>query len=302
MRDGPPETAPTLSVVVCTHDRPDDLQRCLEALAALHDLPEVVVVDSASDPPCSELVARYEERLPGITYVYEPEPGLSRARNRGVACARARIVAFVDDDAAPRRNWSREITAPFTADPSIGCVGGACVPAFEDGAARPAWLSDRLLQFAGITRFGEQPRVARSSAEWPFGANIAFRVSALERNPFRESLGRHGTTLLSGEESALVEAVREDGWRIWLEPRAVVDHAVHRERCSSAYYWRRLWWAGVSRARAEEGRTATGLRLTVAAPVRLLLYAITRDRVYLYRSAETAGFLVEASRLRRVAT
>ena len=290
-----------LSVVVCTHDRPDDLERCLDALAVLHEMPEVIVVDSASDPPCEELVGRYQDRLPGLVYIHEPVPGLSRARNRGLALARAPIVAFVDDDAAPRPEWSREIVAPFAADPEIGCVGGACAAAFEEGAARPAWLSDRLLQFAGITRFGEQPRVARSSAEWPFGANIAFRVSALERDPFRESLGRHGTTLLSGEESALVETLRDAGWRIWLEPRAVVDHAVNRERCRSAYYWRRLWWAGVSRARVEEGRTATGLRLSVAAPVRLLLFAITRDRVYLYRSAETAGFLVEASRLRRAA-
>jgi glycosyltransferase involved in cell wall biosynthesis len=290
-----------LSVVVCTHDRPHDLERCLESLAALDELPEVVVVDSASDPPCDELVARFEGRLPGLAYVYEPEPGLSRARNRGLSRARAPIVAFVDDDAAPRPDWSREILAPFTADPSIGCVGGACVPAFEEGVPRPAWLSDRLLQFAGITRFGEQPRVARSSAEWPFGANIAFRVSALAPDPFRESLGRHGTTLLSGEESALVETLRDAGWRIWLEPRAVVDHVVNRERCRSAYYWRRLWWTGVSRARGEDRRTATGIRLSVAAPVRLLLYAITRDRVHLYRSAETAGFLVEASRLRRVA-
>jgi hypothetical protein len=155
--------------------------------------------------------------------------------------------------------------------------------------------------FAGITRFGEQPGSHGRAPSGPSGRTSP-SASRLERDPFPRGLGRHGTTLLSGEESALVEAVRKDGWRIWLEPRAVVDHAVHGERCSSAYYWRRLWWAGVSRARAEEGRSATGLRLTVAAPVRLVLYAITRDRVYLYRSAETAGFLVEASRLRRLTT
>jgi glycosyltransferase involved in cell wall biosynthesis len=37
-----------LSVVVCTHNRPRDLERCLEALARLDGEPEVVVVDSAS--------------------------------------------------------------------------------------------------------------------------------------------------------------------------------------------------------------------------------------------------------------
>jgi glucosyl-dolichyl phosphate glucuronosyltransferase len=288
-----------LSVVVCTHNRPRDLERCLEALAALEDTPEVIVVDSASKPPCRDLVLRYESRLPRLAYVYEPEPGLSRARNRGLVRARGRIVAFVDDDAAPRPAWSWEIVAPFDRNPAIGCVGGACHAAFEEPEARPRWLSDRLLQFAGITRFGDVARPARSSAEWPFGANMAFRASALGPDPFAEELGRNGTTLLSGEESALVERLGAAGWTIWLEPRAIVDHTVTRERCRSTYYWRRLWWAGVTRARRADVRASSELRLVLAAPARALLYLLTRDRVYLYRSAETAGFLVERTRLRR---
>jgi glucosyl-dolichyl phosphate glucuronosyltransferase len=288
-----------LSVVVCTHNRPRDLERCLEALARLDDEPEIIVVDSASRPSCENLVARYARLVPNLRYVREEAPGLSRARNTGVAHATQGIVAFVDDDAAPRRDWSRRIAASFD-DPSIGCVGGACAAAFEDEAARPRWLSDRLLQFAGITRFGSNAREARSSAEWPFGANIAFRAEVLRsERPFPEELGRCGTTLLSGEEYAVIEAVRAEGWKIWLEPNAIVDHAVHEERCRSRYYWRRLWWAGVSRSRAANSPARVGLRLIGALPIRLTLYALTRDRVYLYRSAETAGFLVEQTRLLR---
>jgi glucosyl-dolichyl phosphate glucuronosyltransferase len=294
-----PEMPLQLSVVVCTHNRPDDLERCLEALARLGEKPQVIVVDSASEPPCEPLVAGFETALPGLVYVYEPEPGLSRARNRGVARASASIIAFLDDDAAPRPDWSREIVTPFARDATIGCAGGACVAAFEADAERPRWLSERLLQFAGITRFGDVARPARSSAEWPFGANMAFRASALGPDPFAEELGRNGTTLLSGEESALVERLGAAGWTIWLEPRAIVDHTVTRERCRSTYYWRRLWWAGVTRARRADVRASSELRLLLAAPVRALLYLLTRDRVYLYRSAETAGFLVERTRLRR---
>jgi GT2 family glycosyltransferase len=130
---------------------------------------------------------------------------------------------------------------------------------------------------------------------------MAFRAEALEQadRPFADELGRHRTTLLSGEDSALVEAVRRAGWKIWLEPRAIVEHTVHVERCRSGYYWRRLWWAGVSRARATEASAILGLRLVVAGAVRLCLYVLTRDRVYLYRTAETAGFLAERARLRR---
>lgn len=291
-------TSPTLSAVVCTHERPDDLSRCLEAFARLEDPVEVIVVDSASHPPCRELVERFAEALPRLVYVREGEPGLSRARNRGIAASSGEIVAFIDDDAGPRADWARRIVAPFVADQSIGCVGGACRPVFPDGR-RPRWLSDRLLQFAGITRFGPPAREARSSAEWPFGANVAFRRSALEQaGGFSESLGRNGARLLSGEESALIETLRAGGWRIWLEPAAVVDHAVHAERCVSRYYWRRLWWAGVSRARGARPSRRVALRLLAAAPIRLGLYLLTRDRVHLYRTAETLGYFAERLRVR----
>lgn len=288
-----------LTVVVCTHNRPRDLERCLDALAALEDPVEVIVVDSASQPPCRELVEKYAAQVENLTYLREEQPGHSRARNRGIAAASGELVAFLDDDAAPRRDWARRIAAPFEANPAIGCVGGACKPVFRD-APRPGWLSDRLLQFAAITRFGPTGREATSSSEWPFGANMAFQREALARaGPFSEGLGRAGSNLLSGDESPLIESVRRAGWKIWLEPGAVVDHTVHAERCRSGYYWRRLWWQGITRARATEASTIPGLRLLAALPVRLCLYIITLDRVYLYRTAETAGFLAEHARLRR---
>jgi hypothetical protein len=130
---------------------------------------------------------------------------------------------------------------------------------------------------------------------------MAFRREALEdAGPFSEALGRQGLNLLSGDDSALIEAVRGAGWKIWIEPAAVVDHSVHAERCRSGYYWRRLWWQGITRARAKDARAAVGFRLLAAAPVRLCLYVGTRDRVYLYRLAETGGYFAELLGLNRV--
>jgi glucosyl-dolichyl phosphate glucuronosyltransferase len=293
----------SLSVVVCTHNRPLDLVRCLDALCELDDSPEIIVVDSASEPPVRRLVECYTDRLSDLVYIREDGTGLSRARNRGVAEARGDVIAFLDDDAAPHRDWPRRIVAPFEADAGVGCVGGACLAEF-DGVARPRWLSDRLLQFAGITRFGPDAHEARSSAEWPFGANIAFRAAALDTvdGPFSVQLGRDGATLLSGEESALVQALLLSGWKVWLEPAAAVGHTVHPERCRSRYYWRRLWWAGVSRARAANVPRSLGARLVAAAATRFVLYAVTRDRVHLYRTAETVGFLVGRIRPLRSST
>jgi glucosyl-dolichyl phosphate glucuronosyltransferase len=269
----------TLSVVVCTHDRPDDLRRCLSAFAALEDPVEVIVVDSASQAPVQPVA--------GVRVVRVDEPGLSLARNAGLAVATADLVAFVDDDAAVAPGWARRISEPF-ADDEVGCVGGACLPVFV--SKRPPWLSDRLLQYAGITRFRER-RDAVARRDYPFGANICFRREALTGG-FPEHLGRTGSALLSGEEVVAVDRVRAGGWRVVLEPEAAVHHLVAPERCRGSYFWRRLWWQGVTRARGEASVGLT-LRLLAALPIRLALYAGTRDRMHMYRLAETAGYLRE---------
>jgi cellulose synthase/poly-beta-1,6-N-acetylglucosamine synthase-like glycosyltransferase len=258
----------------------------------------VIVVDSASEPPCEALVERFASRVPRLRYVYEEQAGLSRARNRGVDEASCELIAFLDDDAAPAADWARRMAAPFR-NPRIGCTGGACRPRFV--AARPRWLSERLLQFAGVTRIGSVAREARRSADYPFGANMCFRREALlEVNGFEEGLGRTGDRLLSGEESAVIDQLRRRGWRVWLQPDAIVDHTVAPERCSSGYYWRRLWWQGVSRARQERS-FRLALRLLGAAPIRLALWLATRDRLYLYRTAETAGYVFDLVSPRPVA-
>lgn len=282
-----------LSVIVCTHERPQELSRCLRGLAALDDPVEVIVVDSASIEPCRPIVDEYAPSLERLRYLYVEEPGLSAARNAGVAAAGGEFVAFIDDDAVPAHDWARHILAAFAA-PDIGCVGGACLPVFA--AARPRWLSDRLLALAGITRFGERAREPRSSAEWPFGANMAFRRPALAHvGQFSTALGRRGSSLLSGEDSDVVARVLRCGWRVWLEPAAVVWHHVASERCDGRYYWRRLWWNGISRAVNPSAQASA--RLLAAIPVRLLLWALARDRVYLYRLAESAGYFAARWRL-----
>jgi cellulose synthase/poly-beta-1,6-N-acetylglucosamine synthase-like glycosyltransferase len=290
---------PLLTVVVCTHDRPNDLERCLRGLAALEDDVEVIVVDSASSPPLQALVERFSSSLSRLTYHYEPVAGLARARNRGLERAQSDQVAFIDDDTVPEPRWARRLVGPF-ADPNVACVGGTCRASFD--SARPPWLSDRLLQFAGITRFGLEAGAARSSAEYPFGANICFRRrQLLEVGGFPDNLGRVGANLLSGEEHEVIDKLRRAGWSIWREPAAVVDHRVPSARCRARYYWRRLWWQGVSRARARRS-PVLAVRLLAAAIARLALWIVTGDRFYLFRTAETAGYILDCLRTRAAAT
>jgi hypothetical protein len=62
-----------------------------------------------------------------------------------------------------------------------------------------------------------------------------------------------------------------------------------------------LWWQGVSRARARRS-ALLAVRLLAAAIARLALWTVTGDRFYLFRTAETAGYVLDCLRPRAAST
>jgi len=100
----------TVSVVICTKNRPANLRECLSAIARLDPIPsEVLVVDNTQGNQETENLSREF----GARYVVEPVPGLSRARNRGLVECDTEIVAFLDDDAIPAPDWLGILMEPF---------------------------------------------------------------------------------------------------------------------------------------------------------------------------------------------
>ena len=127
-------TLPAISVVVCTRDRSDSLQRALASLLAL-DYPafEIIVVDNAPATAETEsLLAVLRASDSGaherLRYVRELRPGLDWARNRGLAEARHEIVAYTDDDVRVDRRWLQVLGRAFH-DVEVQLVTGLVVPA-----------------------------------------------------------------------------------------------------------------------------------------------------------------------------
>ncbi len=93
-----------ISVIVCTRDRSESLARCLESLQRLTLAPqEIIVVDNAPRTDATRLLV---EQMGGVTYVLEPRPGLSVARNTGLRHAKSPLVAFTDDDVVVHSDWT----------------------------------------------------------------------------------------------------------------------------------------------------------------------------------------------------
>src|SRR5262245_53086459 len=92
---------PRLSVVICTYDRYAVLSDAIHSLLQQQldaGALEIIVVDNSPDQENAGRFRAGFAREPALTYLLEATPGLSHARNVGVAHARADLVAFMDDD------------------------------------------------------------------------------------------------------------------------------------------------------------------------------------------------------------
>jgi len=104
-----------VSVVISTYNRCTVLARALQALLrqqANEMSYEILVIDNNSSDQTRDLVqgliTKYPEKL---RYIFEPQQGLSYARNTGIANARAPIIAFTDDDVCVASDWIAQIKA-----------------------------------------------------------------------------------------------------------------------------------------------------------------------------------------------
>ena len=229
-----PLDGPTITAVICTRDRPDDLARALEAITRSEGLSEIIVVDNA---PTSDATRRVVESFPEVRYVLEERPGLDRARNRGLAEARGDVVAFTDDDAVVDPSWAVALADAFGDDAGVWAVTGLVVPLelattaqrwFETQGGfgrgnRRSWHHVDLTdpndlggQFLGAGRFGT-------------GANMAFRrLRLIEIGGFDPALDVGTPTGGGGDLNAMFEVLHHGGVLVY-EPRAIVQHRHRRE-------------------------------------------------------------------------
>ena len=223
-----------LDVVVCTRDRPQELETCLRQLVLAHSRSESFEILVVDNNPASGLTSPVVARFPGVRCESEPRPGVACARNRGVRATSGDVVAFVDDDVVISDAWPRRILAPF-ADPRIMCVTGLVLPLeletesqelYEEYGALGRGYLPRVFDSAFFE--GSRPRVVRT---WELGgtANVAIRRSVFaETGLFDETLGP-GLPTGVGEDIYMFYRLLKLGHVCRYEPAAWVWHRHRRE-------------------------------------------------------------------------
>jgi GT2 family glycosyltransferase len=154
----------TSSFIICTKDRPVDLQNCIKSIASQTVLPqEVIIVDASNDDNSVENQKNCEVILGDkIKLIYiKSEPSTTRQRNMGVDNASGNIVFFVDDDTILKPDYHEKMLDVYQ-EKSGERTGG--VSGTVENYHRMALPSLLLHRFFMLTRYSvnEKSRFLRS--------------------------------------------------------------------------------------------------------------------------------------------
>ncbi|AGZ43268.1 glycosyltransferase [Actinoplanes friuliensis] len=230
-------TAPPITVVICTRERPGALARCLDSLLA-QAYPDfrILVVDNAPVTDATAEVVRSAARRGNVDYLVEPRGGLSFARNAAVAAAPGEILAWIDDDEYADVNWLAEVARALADHPEADVVSGVIVPAELETKAQ-LWFE----QFGGHSKGrGFRPDVfspATAHLQSPLyplppfgtGANMTFRAGVIERIGGWDTALGAGTPAMGSEDTLAFTQVLVGGGTIVYQPTAVTHHYHRRD-------------------------------------------------------------------------
>jgi glycosyltransferase involved in cell wall biosynthesis len=182
-----------ITLIICTRNRAASLSQTLNSLNAATqshrgDI-DLLIVDNGSTDNTREVIAAWAPTAPlPVEVVFQPRRGLSAARNAGIAAARGRLLAFIDDDCAPEPGYVDDILRHYSGDTAPVIRGGRVElgnPEDLPYTIKISKLRERMSSdtHPGLLVLGCNmviPRVVTQSVGWfdeQFGAGARFQAS-----------------------------------------------------------------------------------------------------------------------------
>lgn len=154
----------TLSIVIPVYNEESYLKPCLEAIAALSEPPdEVIVVDNNSTDQTAAIAQQY----PFVRYIREPHQGVLYARTTGFNAATGDIIGRIDGDTLLPEDWVTNVKAVFH-DRPLAAVSGPV--SYYDMPLEPLNFRIDLTIRTLVAK--------TNSTGFLFGTNMALRRSA----------------------------------------------------------------------------------------------------------------------------
>ncbi|MBC2593022.1 glycosyltransferase family 2 protein [Ruficoccus amylovorans] len=234
-----------LSVIICTYNpAPAPLRRTLEALAK-QTLPagewELLIVDNASPEPLTVSALADRTKRP-FRLIFEPVPGLARARITGCREAKSDLLVYVDDDNLLAPDYLERALEISRSHPFLGAWSGHLEGEFETEPAPE--LRPYLVHLAIRDVIREEWASFPNYRTCPWGAGLCIRrrvVEAYARDfdkDFRSQIGTTGNSLARGEDTDLAFTACTLGLGLGVFPSLRLVHLMPAARLKKDYLLR----------------------------------------------------------------
>jgi glucosyl-dolichyl phosphate glucuronosyltransferase len=276
-----------ITVAVCTWNRQKLLAQTLERMKGLI-IPrgvewELLVINNNCTDGTDEVIAHYSTSLP-LRRVFEPNPGLSNARNTAVREATGEYIIWTDDDVLVDEHWIEAYAAAFEGWPDAVVFGGPIFPWFD--GIPPKWLEIALPRVAdayAVRAIGLN-QVSIDNINLPFGANYALKLSIQKHYLYDPALGRKEKGMLGGEEISLILSVLNNGFQGRWVSDAKVAHFIPASRQNVGYLRRYYQGYGTSLAKNVD---LTGCALFFGYPRWLVKKVVLSELIFHVRRCYT---------------
>ncbi|RAU95109.1 glycosyltransferase [Paenibacillus sp. YN15] len=209
-----------LTVVIPSYKRPQELANCLAGIDAQERQPdEVIVVCREEDAGTLAFVKQWEAAPAAYLkrHVQVSRPGVIHAMQTGVENASGDIVAFIDDDAVPWKDWAGRLLEYYR-DPRVGGVGGRDVIAGRDHTIKKPVVG-RVTWYGKLIGNHDQGYGSPREVDVLKGVNMSFRTPLVKFPGFMKGKGAQVHF-----EVFLCMGIRRLGYKLIYDPELRVDH------------------------------------------------------------------------------
>lgn len=231
----------SVTAVICTRNRPIDLQRVLASLA-WQEAPcrQVIVVDD-SDPGERSTIDDICERADVEVEVYRKDtPGLTASRNLAMTHTRGDLTMYLDDDVILRPDYVAQMLEAFQSAPDLVGAGGSVDDDHEYGWQRvrsllmvPGRKSGRVYRSGWSTQL---PRARTGAVQHLIGCNMVYRTEVMRRYRFNDEF--QGYAL--GEDLEFSHRLHLDGHRLMSIGTARLWHLTTLPKSDRAWGYREV--------------------------------------------------------------
>lgn len=226
-----------ISLIICTRNRADILSKCLDSITLYKNnttlLWEIIVVDNDSSDNTRTVVENYDH----VKYYMESEEGLSSARNAAVQFAKGEWLIYLDDDTRIFADFFKEIEK-IILEYDFDAFTGRYVAWYE--IQKPKWIPDTF-----GNKINHANEIQELGNDFVTGCIMGFKKEVFARvGLFPTHLGMKGKKIAYGEETYLVDQIKNKGLKIGINPNLIVEHLVRKDKLTLMWHLKSAYARG----------------------------------------------------------